>query len=106
MKVALALLALAALAVLMVLMTAVGAEARCRNNRCLWHGHHHYYRHARLQQGGKEARDRVESRPAPTSRSGAERQSACSQAWEPSLQNWPGVWVRAGGFPPKEWWRL
>jgi hypothetical protein len=28
-----------------------GAEARCRNNHCLWHGEHHYYRSARARRG-------------------------------------------------------
>jgi hypothetical protein len=38
-----------ALILLLCFLPNFGAEARCRNNHCLWHGEHHYYRSARAR---------------------------------------------------------
>jgi hypothetical protein len=37
------------LLILAALMLPASADAHCGNNKCLWHGHHHYYRHVRLE---------------------------------------------------------
>jgi hypothetical protein len=110
-------------------MLPASADAHCGNNKCLWHGHHHYYRHVRLEPQDSIKEWQAQWRAAKTKPIGwvghpiplplyppeeapleyaravepeAEGSSTgpCSGSeWAPSPTGWPGPWVRAQGLP-------